>query len=89
VTHVIDKDGNLLVSADLDAIANTSDEGVSVDADGTITAKLGDAAGAQKLSITDSSDAEVASIDSDGNAEFHSLALTEPTLATILTLIRW
>jgi len=89
MTYVIDKDGNLLVSADLDAIANPSGEGVSVDADGTITAKLGDAAGAQKWSVTDSGDAEVASIDSDGDAAFHSLALTEPTLATILTLMRW
>jgi len=70
-------------------IVNSSDEGVSVDADGTITAKLGDAAGAQKWSITDSGDAEVASVDSDGDATFHSLALTEPTLATILTLMRW
>jgi len=69
VTHVIDKDGNLLVSVDLDAIANPNGEGVSVDADGTVIAKLGDAAGAQKLSVTDSGDVEVASVDSDGNAQ--------------------
>jgi len=70
-------------------IVNSSDEGISVDADGTVTVKLGDAAGAQKWSVTDSGDAEVANIDSDGDAVFHSLALTEPTLATILTLMRW
>jgi len=63
-------------------IVNSSDEGVSVDADGTITAKLGDAAGAQKLSITDSGDAEVASVDSDGNAAVEGLNVNSADAST-------
>ncbi len=47
-------------------VANASGEGASVDADGTLTVKLGDNAGTEKLSVTDSDDAEVASVDSDG-----------------------
>ena len=45
---------------------NLSGEGYSVDGDGTITLKLGDAAGAEKVSITDSADAEQWACDSNG-----------------------
>jgi hypothetical protein len=55
----------------LDAVIpkNASGEGVSVDADGTVTIKLGDNAGVEKVSITDSGDNEVLSITSEGQVK--------------------
>ena len=49
-----------------DHIENASSEGVYVDADGTVTVVLGDAAGVQKLVIKDKGGVTVASLDSDG-----------------------
>ena len=45
---------------------NLSGEGYSVDSSGTVTIKLGDAAGAESFILTDSGDATVFEIDSNG-----------------------
>jgi len=65
-------------------IVNSSDEGVSVDADGTTTIKLGDNAGTQSLSIIDSGDAEIASVDSNGAAILYSIAVMDTTMVNNL-----
>lgn len=51
------------------AVRNGSGEGLTIDADGTVTVRLGDAVGAQAVSIRDSADVEVARVDSDGNVQ--------------------
>jgi hypothetical protein len=64
--------GLLTLSAGLSLAANQAIAGagafsIEAAADSDITVKMGDAAGAQKVSFTDSADSEVASLDSDGN----------------------
>ena len=49
-----------------DHIENASNEGVYVDADGTVTVLLGDSAGTQRVLIKNKDGATVASVDSEG-----------------------
>ena len=62
---------------------NLSGEGYSVDGDGTVTIKLGDAAGAQTFTLTDSADATVFEIDSNGNVLLDDGAGDSPNLEFI------
>jgi len=57
---------------------------LSLIAGGDHTLKLQDNAGSNKLSIVDSDDAEVASIDSDGNAQFDGLVDCDGGVATVV-----
>jgi len=62
--------------------AKAEGENVRLIADSDVVAKLGDNAGAQKLSILDSDDAEVASIDSDGKGTYTEIAISKSGQAT-------
>jgi hypothetical protein len=52
------------------AIGNASGEGVTVDANGTVTVKLGDAEGVEGVNVLDADGVLVARVDSNGTATF-------------------
>ena len=61
--------------------------GLLVENDGDVVVKLGDAAGTQKFIVTDSSDVEIANIDSDGLATVKRLQ-AESSIYPVLGFIR-
>ena len=64
-----------------DHIENASEEGVYVDADGTVTVILGDSAGVEKLVVQDKSGSVVAYLDSDGNLQASGAVLLKKMAA--------
>ena len=87
--HWKDESGNVIqitTAGLLDASKVTAKSGtgltITAASGQNITIKMGDAAGAKKISFTDSADVEVASLNSDGD-----LSITDLTASNISTLI--
>lgn len=87
----INPDGSIAFTANqsMGGFDLTNVGGLQAGAGADITIKLGDAAGANKVSITDSADAEIFNIDSDGNVKvLNALSIYDPTGAEAVSITR-
>lgn len=89
--NAIQKDGSVTFTANqpMGGFVLTDSGGLYAEAGQDMVIKLGDNAGVKKLSFTDSDDAEIASLDSDGNLNlYNALNIYDPTGAELALLSR-